>query len=398
MKKQTVLLVAAGGAAAAFVLYTYYTSKSRAAVIPTVIPNDANIYVLEGGGLEVHISAFGATITKLYAPDRDGKKDDIVLGFESLEPYTEGKSPYFGCIVGRVANRIANALFSLDGKEYNLKANNGPNTLHGGLVGWDKVWWDAEYVDHPEGKALRLTYTSPDGEEGFPGTVRATVTYRLTTSGVSSRMSMGSRGNELPPEQPSLVTEMEATTDQATPISMAQHTYWNLGGHHSGTVLDHVLRLVATAYTPVDANLIPTGEIIPTAGTPFDFANRHKIGALIRSTGDADTYGYDHNYVLSAPKKSKGSNGTRLAASVFEPITGRAMDVLTDAPGVQFYTGNFLDGSIEGKNGVQYEKHAGFCLETQGFPNAINNARFPNVVVRPGETYRHTIVHRFYTR
>jgi len=335
--------------------------------------------------MEVHVSALGATITKIIAPDRNGVRGDVVLGFDDIEPYMTGQSPYFGCIVGRVANRIANATFELDGKQYSLNANNGPNTLHGGLVGFDKVWWSAEFEDHPEGRQLRMTYTSRDGEEGFPGTVQATVTYRLTTQ---SPHASGSSA---------LVTEMEATTNKATPISMAQHTYWNLGGHASGSVLNHVLRLVAAAYTPVDENLIPTGAIVPTKGTPFDFSNRHKIGALIRSVEGG---GYDHNYVLAAPRKGKGAEGSgvRLAASVFEPTTGRAMDLLTDAPGVQFYTGNFLDGSITGKEGAVYQKHGAFCLETQGFPNAVNDAAFPSVIVRPGETYKHTMVHRFYTR
>ncbi|KAK3238165.1 hypothetical protein CYMTET_51806 [Cymbomonas tetramitiformis] len=380
-----IAILSAGGAAlAALAVYTGIVTKKR----------DETPFVLSGGGITVHISPFGATILKLLAPDRHGKVDDIVLGFDDLVPYKTGVSPYFGCIVGRVANRIAKATFSLGGKTYKLNANNGENTLHGGLVGFDKVWWDAEDVSEPGTPALRLTYTSRDGEEGFPGTVQATVTYAIET---------GSSG------EASLVTKMTATTDRATPISMAQHTYWNLAGHASGPVLDHVLRIASTRYTPVDSALIPTGKLVEVKGTPFDFQHPKRIGEHLAQVEG----GYDHNYVLANPAGSLPPGvgeellPPRLAASVHDPRSGRAMDLLTDAPGVQFYSGNFLS-QIKGKaantgGGVMmtstvYDKHHGFCLETQGFPNAINEPSFPNAVLTPGDIYDHTMIHRFYTR
>jgi len=370
--------LAAGTAAAA--AYSLYKCMSKP-------KPDKRTFVLKGGKVEVHISPWGATITKLFTPDKRGKIDDIVCGFDSLEPYQDGTSPYFGCIVGRVANRIAKAKFKLKGRTYSLAANNGPNCLHGGLVGFDKVWWKAEPIQTADSQSVKLTYVSKSGEEGFPGNLTVTVTYSVQTN---SDLSFG---------ETSLVTTMEAVTDAATPVSLAQHTYWNLGGHASGSVLDtHSMRITGARYTPVDKDLIPTGEIKAVAGTPFDFQTAKLIGRDIAKVDG----GYDHNYVVSNKVAPDGVETPpmppRLAASVVHVPSGRAMDLLTDAPGMQFYSGNFLDGTIVGKGGVAYVKHNGFCLETQGYPDAINQSSFPNVVLQPGQTYKHTMVHRFYVR
>ncbi|PSC74817.1 Galactose mutarotase [Micractinium conductrix] len=295
----------------------------------------------------------------------------------------DGTSPYFGALVGRVANRIAGAQFSLDGKTYKLAANNGPNCLHGGKVGFDKVLWEAQRANSSGGQAVRLTYTSKDGEESFPGTASVCVTYTLTDA------------NEL-------LTEMRGTTDAATPINLAQHSYFNLGGHASGTVLDHELTIHGDHYTPVDDVAIPTGDITPVSGTPFDFTSPHRVGERIQDVPGPAPFGYDHNYVLfglGPDAKSKcgpsgmASDMPQLAATLYHPPSGRGMNVSTTAPGMQFYSGNFLDGTLSGKGGAVYKQHAGLCLETQGFPNAINQDSFPNVVLRPGEEYRHLVVY-----
>ena len=324
-----------------------------------------SLYTLRSGrGVTVRITDYGGIVTAIETPDRNGTGGDIVLGFDTLDGYLKDH-PFFGALVGRVANRIAKGRFALDGRTYTLATNNGPNHLHGGLKGFDKVVWRAERSANAAGAILRLSYTSVDGEEGYPGTLSAIVTYTLT------------RENELR-------IDYSATTDKATPVNLTNHTYWNLATR--GDVLGHMLTVAADRYTPVDDTLIPTGELKTVAGTPFDFRMAKAIG---RDIGEvASTRGYDHNFVLNG-------SGLRLAARVTEPTTGRILEVLTDQPGVQFYTGNFLNGSIVGKRGIKYAQHAAFCLETQHFPDAVNHPEFSSVILRPGTAYRTTTVFRF---
>jgi aldose 1-epimerase len=327
-------------------------------------------YVLtNASGLEAKIVTYGGIVTELHVPDRDGKPGDVVLGFDDLKGYLDGH-PYFGCITGRVANRIGKGKFTLDGKEYTLAVNNGPNALHGGKKGFDKVVWKAKPLDHPDGAGVQLAYTSPDGEEGYPGNLDVTVTYILT-------------------DQNELRITYAATTDKPTPVNLTNHSYFNLAGPASGDVLGHEVMIAADRYTPVDDTLIPTGEIKPVKGTPLDFSTPTPIGARIAEM-KGDPGGYDHNFVLNS-----GGKGLVLAARVREPKTGRVLEMFTSEPGVQFYTGNFLDGTIKGKGGVVYRKHQGFCLEAQHFPDAVHHANFPSVILRPGETYRHTTAYRF---
>ena len=337
--------------------------------------SDVNLYTLDNGsGMIARITNYGGIITQLFVPDSQGEAEDIVLGFDTLQEYVES-NPYFGAMVGRVGNRIALGQFELDGKQYQLATNNGPNHLHGGAKGFDKVVWNAQELNAKDGPGLRLTYQSPDGEEGYPGTVDITVDYVLTFD------------NELR-------VQMSATTDAPTPINIVHHTYWNLGGHDSGTILDHMLQLDAAHYTPADATFIPTGDITSVRQTPFDFTLRRRIGANIGKLpvqGD-NPGGYDLNYIIDGFDET-----LRRAAKVIHLTSGRTMEIWTTMPGIQFYSGNFLDG-VAGKNGSNYAKHNGFCLETQYFPDAINKrgrAGWPNAVLRPGETYRHVMVHRF---
>ena len=344
--------------------------------------------VLRAEGIEVHVSPFGATITKLVVPDRRGTKADVVLGYDHLRGYENtADRPYFGAIVGRVANRIANGRFRIGDETFTLAATNGPNTLHGGVVGFDRVWWAMERLAPVPGEGLgegvRLTYVSKDGEEGFPGNLTATVTYRVAAGGAE--------------RDARLVTTMTATCDKVTPVNLAQHSYFNLAGHDCGrSVLDHRIRLHATEYTPVDDTLIPTGATAVTAGTPFDLYS-NTAGTPIGAHPPQG--GYDHNFSLAnyKPDKSSGVSPLGLAAEVFEPISGRCMEVSTDVPGVQFYTGNFLH-NVRGKGGATYNKHAGFCLETQHFPDAVNQPNFVSCLLEPGRTYRHNMVHRFHTK
>jgi aldose 1-epimerase len=337
---------------------------------------EVDLYTLTNArGMVAKVATYGGIVTELHVPDRNGKLGDVVLGFDNLEAYLKGH-PYFGCITGRVANRIANGKFTLDGREYTLAVNNGPNHLHGGIKGFDKAVWAARILPNSETRpGVELTYTSPDGEEGYPGNLKVTVRYILTPNNA-------------------LRIEYEATTDKPTIVNLTNHSYFNLAG--KGDVLEHELRLFASRYTPTDSNLIPTGELKPVAGTPMDFTTPAKIGARIAQTG-GDPTGYDHNYVIDQQAGS-GANRPARAAEVYEPTTGRVLSMRTTEPGVQLYTGNFLDGSLTGKGGVVYGKHAGFCLEAQKFPNAVNTPGFPSVVLRPGETYRQITVYAFSTR
>ena len=321
-------------------------------------------------GLELKAISYGGIITSLRVPDRTGRMDDIVLGFDSLDGYLKN-DPFFGAIIGRYGNRIGKGQFTLDGKAFKLATNNGPNHLHGGNKGFDKVLWAVEPV--AGSNAIAFTRTSPDGEEGYPGNLRVRVTYTLTDA------------NEL-------IVEYRATTDKPTPVNLTQHSYFNLAGQASGDILGHELMLDADRYTPVDDALIPTGELAPVAGTPFDFRKPTAIGARI----DADHpqlkagKGYDHNWVLNR----KGA-GLQTAARVTEPKTGRTLEVATTEPGMQFYAGNFLDGTLTGKAGAVYKHRTGFCLETQHFPDSPNQPKFPSTTLRPGREYRTRTVFTF---
>lgn len=323
-----------------------------------------------GNGMRAVLIEYGATLVSLEVPDRAGIPGDIVLGFKTLDEYRE-KSPYFGAICGRVANRIANGKFTLDGKEYTLAANNAPHHLHGGTVGFDKVVWNGVMKACGAGQSVVFTYLSPDGEEGYPGNLLSTVTYTLTDD------------NEL-------AVEYSAVADAPTPVNLTHHSYFNLAGEGSGNILGHELWVNASRYTPGDETLIPTGELATVTGTPLDFTTPMKIGARIKKVEG----GYDHNFVLDRFDDESLS----LAARVYEPETGRVMEIVTTEPGLQFYSGNFLDGSFAGKAGKEYKQHAAFCLETQHFPDSINKPDWPSIVLRPGDTYRHKIIHRFSTR
>jgi aldose 1-epimerase len=333
---------------------------------------DVELYTLTNAkGLILKVTNFGATITELHVPDRDGKMGDIVHGFDNLDDYAGDKNPYFGATIGRVANRIKGAKFKLEGKTYKLAMNN-PDTrshLHGGTKGWNKVIWTAETSESAEGPAIKLTYVSPDGEEGYPGTVTASATYTLTND------------NELR-------VVMEATTDKTTVINMANHTYWNLGGTGSGSIEDHEVTLSADRYTP---GLPPTGKVKKVGRTPFDFTAPKPIGKDLKAAG-GEPYGFDHNFLVN------GDPGQlRPVAHVKDPKSGRVMDLEADQPGVQFYTGNFMDGSTSGK-GATHAQHSAFCLESQKVPNAINIPAFKkDSVLKAGQTYTHTMVHRFST-
>lgn len=321
-------------------------------------------------GVELKAIGYGGIITSLRVPDRAGRMDDIVLGFDSLEGYLKDH-PFFGAIIGRYGNRIGKGRFTLDGRSFTLATNNGPNHLHGGNKGFDKVLWSAEPV--AGANAVAFTRTSPDGEEGYPGSLRVRVTYTLTDD------------NEL-------VVEYRATTDKATPVNLTQHSYFNLAGQASGDILGHQLMLNADRYTPVDDTLIPTGEVAAVAGTPFDFRKPTAIGARINDDHPQlkAGKGYDHNWVLNR----KGI-GLQLAARVIEPKSGRTLDISTTEPGIQFYAGNFLDGTLTGKGGAVYRHRTGFCLETQHYPDSPNKPKFPSTTLRPGREYRTRTVFTF---
>jgi aldose 1-epimerase len=322
--------------------------------------------IVNASGVEVTAITYGGIITSWRVPDRTGQMADIVLGYDDPAAYIKNNSPYFGAIIGRYGNRIAKAQFALDGKTYKLAANDGANHLHGGLKGFDKVIWAAEPIKGGGGHGVAFTRTSADGEEGYPGALKVRVTYTLTDK------------NEL-------VVAYEATTDKPTVVNLTQHSYFNLAGQGTGDILAHELRINADRYTPVDSTLIPTGELASVEGSPFDFRKATAIGARIDSDAPQIKFGrgYDHNWVLS-----RSGTGPLVAAEVYEPKSGRTLVVSTTEPGLQFYTGNFLDGSITGKDGRVYRHRYGFCLETQHFPDSPNHPTFPSTTLRPGETYR----------
>ncbi len=330
-----------------------------------------HVYTLTNkNGVEARITNYGGRLVSLKTPDRTGSRADVVLGFDSVEGYLANPGPFFGALIGRYGNRIAHARFTLNGVEYKVDKNNGENSLHGGAHGFDKAVWTAREL--PDG-GLELKYLSKDGEEGFPGNLTATVAYHLTDA------------NELR-------IDYLATTDKTTVVNLTNHAYFNLKGAGSGDILGHLITLNADRFTPVDAGLIPTGELRAVAGTPFDFRTPVAIGARIDQDDEQLKLGkgYDHNWVLN-----RSGNELQLAARVEEPSTGRVMEVLTTEPGVQFYTGNFLDGSAKGKGGKGYGHRSGFCLETQHFPDSPNQPAFPSTILNPGEQFQSTTVYRF---
>lgn len=318
-------------------------------------------------GIKARLMTYGATLVSLVVPDRDGQLADITLGFDDLEGYLKS-SPYFGSTVGRYANRIAKGRFTLDGVEYELAVNNGENHLHGGIKGFDKVVWKAEPFQEEDSVGVKFEYLSIDGEESYPGNLNCTVVYTLTN-------------------QDELKISYEATTDKATPINLTHHSYFNLNGQGNGDILGLELMLNADRYTPVDEGLIPTGEIVSVEGTPMDFRSAKAIAQDIENVEG----GYDHNFVLNGEKGEM-----KLAARLHDPKTGRTMEISTTEPGIQFYSGNFLDGTITGKAGKVYQKHYGLCLETQHFPDSPNNPDFPSTIIHPGEKYTSLTVHKFY--
>lgn len=337
---------------------------------------NAMLYTLRNkNGLETAITNFGGIVISLRVPDRKGALEDIVLGYDSLRQYEADRS-YFGAIVGRYGNRIGNAKFTLDGSEYTLAANDGGNHLHGGLRGFNKVLWTVDEKRSVPGRSLTLTYSSPDGEEGYPGALSVTFIYTLN-------------------DENELVIEYEAITDKPTVVNLTHHSYFNLAGAGARDVLDHELMIAADRFTPVDEGLIPTGELQSVEGTPMDFRTPTRIGDRI-DYEDGQIHrgrGYDHNWVLN-----RESDLLQVVASLFEPTTGRLMEVLTTEPGLQFYSGNFLDGTTRGKSGREYRLRTGLCLETQHFPDSPNKPDFPSTVLRPGERYHTVTAYRFTAR
>jgi aldose 1-epimerase len=321
-------------------------------------------------GVIVKLLSRGATLAEWHVPDKNGKMADVVFGFDDVAGYESEDNGYFGATAGRVANRIKGGKFKIDGKEYQVPKNDGPNALHGGLKrSFDKVVWDGKPFKNADGEGVEFSYVSKDGEEGYPGTLKAKVTYTLT-------------------DKDELKIDYVATTDKATPINLTNHAYFNLSGAGAPTILDHELRIAADHYTPVDETLIPTGEIAPVEGTPLDFREFHKIGERVDQLNDKPGKGYDHNFALN-----NDDGKLALAAEVREPKSGRVLKVFTTEPGIQFYGGNFLNG-VKGKGGKPYAYRSGLCLETQHFPDSVNQPNFPEAVLRPGETYRHTCIYQ----
>jgi len=334
------------------------------------------IYTLRNSkGMEARIMTYGGIVQSLKVPDKNGKFDDVVLGYDNVDGYI-AKTPYFGALIGRYGNRIGGAKFTLEGKTCTLAANNGPNSLHGGIKGFDKVVWQARTWLTPDGPGLELTYVSKDGEEGFPGNLKVTATYTLTDN------------NELH-------LYFTATTDQPTVCNLTHHSYFNLRGQGNGDILGHEVYINSDKTTSVDKELITTGEFAPVDGTPFDFRKPTAIGARINDPDQQLQYGpgYDHNWVINKPMGKPGRQ-----ARVYEPTTGRVMEVWSTEPGLQFYAGNFLDGTITGKNGKVYQRRTGFCMEPQHYPDSSNKPMFPTTELKPGETYQNTIIYRFSTQ
>ncbi len=335
-----------------------------------------DLYTLRNGnGTEATITTYGGHLVTLKAPDREGRFDDVVLGFDSLDGYL-AKNPFFGALVGRYANRIANGEFKLHGETCQLARNSGGNSLHGGIKGFDKVVWTARESTLTGSPALELTYLSKDGEEGYPGNLKTMVTYSIGADDA-------------------LRIDYDATTDKDTVLNLTNHSYFNLSGQGKGQILDHIVAIYADQYTPVNEHLIPTGELRDVTGTPFDFRKPMRIGDRIDDKDQQMQYakGYDHNYVLAG----EGARPS-LAARVRDPLSGRVMELLTTQPGVQFYTGNHLEGAVKGKGGIAYGFRAGFCLETQHFPDSPNHPEFPSTELKPNERYRNTTIFRFSTQ
>jgi aldose 1-epimerase len=333
-----------------------------------------SLYTLRNrNGMTVRITDWGGIITAIEVPGRDGTSADVTFGFDHPQPYF-GDSPYFGALIGRYGNRIAGGRFTLDGQAYQLDTNNGPNHLHGGVTGFDKVIWQATPLVTDGAARLQLSHTSPDGDQGYPGRLDVTVTYELNDA------------NEL-------LVQFHATADRATPVNLTQHAYFNLAG--GGTVLDHEVTIHADRYVPIDETSIPLGPLAPVAGTPFDFRTPRSVGSQIDADDEQlrNGQGYDHCYVLNQP----APGAMTLAATVVEPVSGRVLELLTEEPGVQFYTGNFLDGTLTGK-GVQYHRRDALCLEPQHFPDSPNRPEYPNTILRPGETYATKSIFRFSVR
>ncbi len=326
-------------------------------------------------GMVIKIITLGGIITAVHAPDRSGKLADVVLGCNNVADY-ETKSSYFGALIGRYGNRIGKGSFTLEGKPYSLAVNDGPNSLHGGLKGFDKQVWAAKEVKSDTGVGLELSYLSPDGEEGYPGNLSVTVTYTLT-------------------DDNAIQINYSASTDQATVLNLTNHSYFNLSGSGSGTIYHHIVQINADRYTPVNNALIPTGELAPVAGTPFDFRSPKVINGGLRSSHQQMVYGrgYDHNFVLNR----RSSSGLEMAARVYDPTTGRALEVWTTEPAIQFYTGNFLDGTVVGSSGALIRQGDALCLETQHYPDSPNQSNFPTTTLNPGDTYQTTTVYKFMT-
>jgi aldose 1-epimerase len=334
------------------------------------IDPDAQFDLKNAKGMEVRVAAYGARITSIKVPDRNGDFADVVLGFDTVEPYRSSpKKPYLGVTLGRYAGRIANGRFTLDGVEYVLAKNSGPNHNHGGVIGFDKVVWDAKQA----GNSVTFSRTSPNGEEGYPGNLDVSVTYTLT-------------------EKNELIIDYRATTDRATPVNLSNHSYFNLAGEGSQTVLLHDLKINADAMLPIDKTSVPTGEIVPVADTPFDFRQPKRVGRDIDPPNEqlANGSGYDHTFVLN-PRKADLAP----VATLHEKTSGRMMKVFTDQPGLQLYTANFLDGSLTGKSGRPYARQSALCLETQHFPDSPNQSQFPNTILRPGENYQSQTTYQF---
>ncbi len=339
-----------------------------------------DLYTLtNSNGMEVRAMTYGGIIVSMRVPDKNGKVADVVLGHDELDGYMPNP-PYFGAIVGRYANRIANGTFTVDGVKYTLAKNDGPNTLHGGIVGFNQKIWEGAEFKNAKGVGVAFSYLSKDGEEAFPGNLKVKVSYTLTNKN-------------------QLILDYEATTDKATPINFSQHSYFNLAGAGTGDILGHEVMLNADRFTPVDKTLIPTGELRPVQGTPMDFTKPTTIGARINDTYEQLVlgHGYDHNFVINRTDKDGDKGGLVLAAKVHEPTSGRVLEVFTTEPGVQFYSGNFLDGTIVGKQGHAYKQRYGFCLETQHYPDSPNHPDFPSTILKPGATFHSETIFKFST-